>query len=123
MQHQSATTKFEAPEETETEKRGGEVNVPPKEYTESVAEFSEKQFARRRQEEIEKALRILCWELETEEDIRNSLANRLTENQKLATAEERNADGFCIIYGDLQKSKYQVEKLQTAIATLKAIRV
>lgn len=66
-------------------------------------------------------MRILCWELESEEDIRNSFANRLTQNQKLKTPDERNSDGFLIIYDGLKQSEYKVDKLRVAISALKAI--
>lgn len=92
------------------------------EQTQSAAEFSEVQFARRKQKDIAKALRILCLALETEDDIRNSLASRMAANQQLKTSKERAADGFTIIYVGLNKSAYHVSKLREAIAALKAIR-
>lgn len=91
------------------------------ERTQSAAEFSKEQFEMRKQADIKKALGIVCWELETEEDIRNALADRMAQNQKLKTSEERCADGFTIIYGDLNKADYRVSKLREAIAALKAI--
>lgn len=91
------------------------------ERTQSAAEFSDEQFAKRKQEDIQKALRILCCELETEEDIRNSLSDRLAQNQQLKTSEERITDGFSILYGDLNKSGYRASKLREAIAAIKAL--
>ena len=91
------------------------------ERTQSVAEFSEEQFTRRRKDYIQSTLQILASELETEEDTRNRLADRMAQNQKLQTSEERLNDGFSIIYGDLRQSEYRVEKLREAISALKTI--
>lgn len=91
------------------------------EWTQTVAEFSEAQFGLRRKANVKKALCILRWELETEEGIRNELAERLAQNQKLNTSEKRHADGFSIIYGNLSESEYRVERLRAAVSAVKSL--
>ncbi len=59
--------------------------------------------------------------LSDERDRRNRLADKMVQNQKLKTSEERHADGFSIIYGDLQSAKYAVEKLEISRASLLAL--
>lgn len=54
-----------------------------------------------------------------EQDKSARLAERMNQNQKLATAEERLSDGFQLIYNDLQTAKRRVRRLREAISALR----
>ncbi len=68
---------------------------------------------------IPEIVKALERKLECEKERRAHLADKMTQNQKLHTPEERHADGFSAIYGDLRNSEYSVSKLQDAILALR----